>query len=67
MVIIRAHFDGDRIEMPREVRGLPPGEVILIFENGSRPSSDGKGWLGASEPALAKAWDNDDDAAYDSL
>jgi len=67
MMIIRARFDGDSIEIPPGVRGLPPGEVLVIFENGANPSSNVESWLTASEPALAKVWDNEDDAVYDSL
>jgi hypothetical protein len=31
MVAIRTRFDGERIEVPAELRGAAPGEVIVIF------------------------------------
>ncbi|MDO8629088.1 MAG: hypothetical protein Q7R41_01235 [Phycisphaerales bacterium] len=67
MVIIRAEFDGDNVHVPPEARGLPPGEVILIFANGTQSPSEPGAWMSASEPAFAKAWDNEDDAAYDAM
>jgi hypothetical protein len=34
MVAIRTRFDGQTIEVPAELRGSRPGEVIVIFEPG---------------------------------
>jgi hypothetical protein len=31
MVAIRTRFDGEKIEVPAELRGAGPGEVIVIF------------------------------------
>lgn len=31
MVAIRTRFDGEKIEVPPELRGSGPGEVIVIF------------------------------------
>ena len=31
MVAIRTRFDGERIEVPAEMRGAVPGDVIVIF------------------------------------
>jgi hypothetical protein len=31
MVAIRTRFDGEKIEVPAELRGAAPGEVIVIF------------------------------------
>jgi hypothetical protein len=31
MVAIRTRFDGEKIEVPPELRGAAPGEVIVIF------------------------------------
>ena len=66
MVVIKAHFDGEKIVMPDTARGLPPGEVILIFENGAG-SRETEAWMRGAESAFAKVWDNPEDAAYDSL
>jgi len=67
VVIFRAQFDGERVLIPPEARGLPPGEVVLIFENGAGHPSDAEAWMSASESSLAKAWDNQDDAVYDRM
>ncbi len=66
MVVIKAHFDGEKIVMPEKARGLPPGEVILIFENGV-DSAETHPWMKGAESAFSKTWDNTEDAAYDSL
>jgi hypothetical protein len=31
MVAVRTRFDGEKIEVPNELRGAAPGEVIVIF------------------------------------
>jgi hypothetical protein len=31
MVAVRTRFDGEKIEVPDELRGSAPGEVIVIF------------------------------------
>ena len=31
MVAIRTRFDGEKIEVPPELRGSAPGDVIVIF------------------------------------
>ncbi len=31
MVAIRTRFDGEKIEIPAEMRGAGPGDVIVIF------------------------------------
>jgi len=32
MVAIKTRFDGERIITPAEIRGAPPGEVIIIVQ-----------------------------------
>jgi hypothetical protein len=65
MKAIKAHFDGKNVVVPPDAEGLPPGEVLLIFNDSSE--SPDLAWLRAQEPAFAKVWDNDEDAAYDEL
>lgn len=67
MHVIKAHFDGEKVVVPKEVRGFPPGDVIIVFENGADQVSESRGWMIAQESSFAKVWDNDEDAVYDSL
>lgn len=64
MKAIKARFDGEKVILPEDLEDLKPGDVILVF--GASKNND-LVWLVAQEQALAKAWDNDEDAAYDSL
>ena len=66
MVAIRAQFDGEKIVLPQDLRGLPPQEVIVIYE-AHENALDSQAWLKAQEGSFAKAWDNDEDAVYDEL
>lgn len=67
MHVIRATFDGEKVIIPGEVRGLPPGEVIIVFDNTSEGREERQAWSHVQEAAFAKAWNNDEDAIYDSL
>jgi len=67
MIAVKAHFDGEKIVLPEELRGQRPGDVILILENSSDERSDLQLWMKGQEPAFAKAWDNDADGDYDRL
>jgi len=66
MVAIKTTFDGERIVLPEALRGRPPQEVIIVCETNESEATDSS-WLKAQEQTFAKAWDNDEDAAYDSL
>jgi hypothetical protein len=33
ILAINATFDGQRIVLPDDMRGIPPGKVIVIFED----------------------------------
>ncbi len=33
MFAVKAQFDGEHVVLPPEVRGVPPGKVIVIFED----------------------------------
>jgi hypothetical protein len=39
MVAIRTRFDGEKIEVPPELRGSAPGEVIVIFTPSITPGN----------------------------
>ncbi len=63
MLAIRTRFDGNEIQLPAEVKGLPPSNVIVLFEDeGHESEAD---WLKAQEQALARAWDDKEDSIYD--
>lgn len=64
---IKAHFDGKSIKLPKEIRNVPPGEILLIVEEGQPEADDSSAWMKAQETAFAKVWENDEDAVYDSL
>jgi hypothetical protein len=66
MVAIKTQFDGEKIVLPENLRGLPPQEVIVIYA-ASNDSLVDEAWLKAQEQSFAKAWENDGDAAYDEL
>jgi hypothetical protein len=66
MRAIKAHFDGRTIKVPKELRKVPPGEILLIIQGNGKNKEDAA-WLKAQETAFAKVWDNDEDAVYDSL
>jgi hypothetical protein len=34
MVALRAKFDGERIELPAELRGAAPGDVLIVYPAG---------------------------------
>ena len=36
MVAVRTKFDGEKIEIPAEMRGAGPGDVIVIFDPAAR-------------------------------
>ena len=66
MVAIKTQFDGEKIVLPNDLRGLPPQEVIVIYE-ADENALESQEWLKAQEASFAKAWDNDEDAVYDQL
>ena len=66
MVAIKTHFDGEKIILPDDLRGLPPEEVIVVYDVADKPR-ESEPWLRAQEASFAKAWDNDEDGVYDTL
>jgi hypothetical protein len=66
VVAIKTQFDGEKIVLPDNLRGLPPQEVILIYQ-ADESDLENQAWLKAQEESFAKAWDNDEDAVYDQL
>ena len=67
MRAVKAKYDGRNIILPEDARGEPPGEVIVVFQEGARAAGEDALWLAAQERALAEVWENEDDAVYDSL
>jgi len=67
MIAIRTHFDGNQIILPDALRGLPPGAVIVVYENGKGSPQEPVAWMKAQEQAFADTWNNDEDAVYDNL
>ena len=66
MLAVKATFDGQCVVFPNDMRGVPPGRVIVIFED-APDAEDRAVWLRAQEAAFARAWDNPEDAIYDHL
>jgi hypothetical protein len=66
MVVKKTQFDGEKIVLPLDLRGLPPQEVIVIYE-ADENALESQAWLKSQEASFAKAWDNDEDAVYDEL
>jgi len=67
MHVMKGTFDGEKVIIPDDVRGLSPGEVIVIFENGAEAGEERDAWTRSQESAFARAWTNDEDAIYDAL
>jgi hypothetical protein len=67
MHVMKGTFDGEKVIIPGEVRGFPPGEVIVVFANGDESGEERNAWTRIQESAIAKAWTNDEDAIYDAL
>lgn len=65
MVAIKTHFDGKKIVVPKELRGAPPSEIILIVDKPAENSA--QDWMKVQESVFAKVWDNEEDAIYDDL
>ena len=67
MLIIKARFDGEKVVLPKNIRSVRPGEVIVIFENAREREEESRLWEEAQEAAFAKVWDNNEDSDYDRL
>ena len=69
MVAIKTHFDGKAIKVPKELKGRPPSEILVILPEipKKRRADQRTAWSKAQEAAFSKVWDNDEDAIYDSL
>ena len=67
MRAIKARFDGEKIILPPIVSDVPPGEVIVVFEEVGDHPGEISAWMKAQEKSFAAVWGNDEDAAYDSL
>lgn len=39
MVTLRTRFDGERIEVPPELRGAAPGDVLVVYLNTENPAT----------------------------
>jgi hypothetical protein len=64
MLAIRARYNGKDIIFPEDAKGIPPCNVIVLFEDEVTQNAD---WLRIQEQALAKAWDEKEDSIYDNL
>lgn len=54
MIAIKAHHDGEKVILPEEVQGVPPGDVILVFEHGQFPTTEaGADLIRGQEAAIA--------------
>ena len=66
MLAMKSKFDGEKISVPEELRGMPPVEVIIVVEEDGKQIATNS-LLKAQEDALRKVWDNTGDADYDKL
>jgi hypothetical protein len=66
MLAIRATYDGREIHIPEDAKGIPACNVIVLFER-DEPNVVDLDWVKAQEQTLAKAWDDEEDAVYDSI
>jgi hypothetical protein len=66
MFAMKSKFDGEKISVPEQLRGMPPVEVIIVVEDNGQKIADDP-LLKAQEDALRKVWDNAGDADYDEL
>ena len=67
MLVVKAHYDGKKVILPKHILGKAATDVIVIF---SEPDSEDDGaelFAKAQQSAFAKVWDNEADAIYDSL
>lgn len=57
MVAVKAHFDGKQIHLPEKLRGAPPGEVVVVFDDRPAPASGSSVWdlFGAAEKKRSAA------------
>jgi hypothetical protein len=69
MIAVKAKFDGKRVIFPKDFKPPARREVIVVFEDESSSSDEQERemWLKASEEALKKAWDNEEDDVYNDL
>ena len=65
MLAIRTTYDGTVIHIPENAKGVPPCNVIVLFEEDE--STENADWLKLQEQTLAKAWDDKEDTVYDNL
>jgi len=67
MLALKARFDGRKVVLPKGRVKVRPGPVIVIFEEAGDSARERRSWIKAQEKVFAKAWNNSEDAAYDSL
>jgi hypothetical protein len=67
MLAVKAEFDGERIVLPGSAKGLPVGEVLVVFPGAATGDGERAVWERAQQEALARVWDNEEDAVYDTL
>jgi hypothetical protein len=67
MLALKARFDGRKVVLPKGRIKARPGMVIIIFEEATDSAKEKLSWIKAQEKTFAKAWNNTEDAAYDSL
>jgi len=68
LVTVPAHFDGTQIRLDANVE-LRPNTALLVTILDEPSSYQTLVWnaMKSSEAAFARAWDNEQDAAYDAL
>ncbi len=67
MLAVKAKYDGKRIVLPGDAKGMPVGEVIVVFPGPAAGDADQATWERVQQESLARVWDNEEDAVYDEL
>jgi len=67
MIAVKAHYDGKKVILPKQVHGKAATDVIVIFNEPDLKDDWAELFAKAQQTAFAKVWDNEDDVIYDSL
>ena len=67
MLAVKTKYDGKKIAVPDELRGLAPGEVILLVKCEKEKANERDEWTKLQEIKFSEVWDNEEDAIYDSM
>ncbi len=73
MLAVKAKYENGTVRWERQPPVKGSHDLIVVFADVSSsdqdetPTDEREVWRKAQESAFAKAWDNQDDAAYDNM